>query len=127
MGALNPWSGNYQETLPQSALPPLAPALSFLPLSPSVARVRIPSQTENMVAIPGPRCQYVAASGLLARIASSCAGCFEACHVAEPANGALSQNGVSLRIWFQPRSSPENNERPGRAGMDARGDCGLQL
>lgn len=24
--------------------------------------------------------------------------------------GALSQNGVSLRIWFQPRNPPENNE-----------------
>lgn len=63
--------------------------LSSLFLSPSEAGVRIPSQPENMHAIPGPRCQCVAASGLLATIASSCAGCFWACHVAEPVDGGL--------------------------------------
>lgn len=89
--------GNHPGTLARSALPPLAPALSFLPLSPSEAGVRIPSQTENMVAIPGPRCQYVAASGLLASVAGSCAGCFEACHVAEPANGGP----VTTRSFFE--------------------------
>lgn len=54
---------------------PCSVSLSLLPLSPFLVRVRIPSQTENMVAIPGPRCQYVAASGLLASVAGSCAGC----------------------------------------------------
>lgn len=66
-------------------------------LSPSEAGVRIPSQTENMLAIPGPRCQCVAASGLLASVAGSCAGCFWACHVAEPADGGL----VTKQSFFE--------------------------
>ena len=37
--------------------------------------------------------------------------------MAELANGALSQNGVSLRIWCRPRSPPENNELRGE-GMN---------
>lgn len=56
--------------------------------------------------------------------------------MAEPANGALSQNRVSLRIWFQPRSPPEHNERHGEdmdlldrvaAGSDFDADPGPVL
>lgn len=63
-----------------------------------------------MVAIPGPRCQYVAASGLLASVAGSCAGCFEACHEAEPANGGpVTKRGFfENMVWT--KEPPENNE-----------------
>lgn len=97
MLALNPPSGNYQESLPQPTSLPSSPTLSSLFLSPSEAGVRIPSQTENMLAIPGPRCQCAAASGLLASIAGSCAGCFWACHVAEPVDGGL----VTKQSFFE--------------------------
>lgn len=50
-----------------------------------------------MLAIPGPRCQCAAASGLLASIAGSCAGCFWACHVAEPVDGGL----VTKQSFFE--------------------------
>lgn len=93
------------------------PLPSIFLLSPSVVGVRIRRQTEPAVAFPGPRCQYVAASGWLA-------GAGQWCWLRCQAAAALGGRPASLRMWSQPRAriiikSAEGGELSATAGSCA--------